>query len=216
MGFWRNTWGALGHLSTLQWLLLILFPTGVFVGLALWLAYLTTFVRMFAPLSYLLVAVVALFLGLIFAGVVIGIAKNLGWSPRRRERKLPARNAPLVDVAMYVARQSAYGLKNVNQNTSVAVVAHELMDRIVENNLTVWGRVGDFAVEPLSRHALEHSSLNLTKGQLRRAGDWGVTEYENIQMNWREVRRTWPRPPIWRRVLERIKSQTASDKVPAA
>lgn len=216
-GFW-TWWDRLGRALTLPTVLAILFPTGVLVSLALWLAYVTTFVRIFAPLSYLLVAVVALILGLISTGAALSVAKHLGWSPKRRKLKLPARNASLAQVLQYVARQSAYGIDNVTGETKLASIAHELMDRVVENGLTVWGRVGNFPVSQIEPHALESSVFDLSAGVVKRVTEWATVDYRDVQFNWRQVRRTWPRPPIWRRIIARLtKPQPlASDNVPGA
>ncbi|HET9458714.1 MAG TPA: hypothetical protein VFO51_01865, partial [Sphingomicrobium sp.] len=140
----KKLWAAIGHAFTLQALLLFVFPTGVIVSLAVWLATLTAIVRLFAPLSYLVVAVLVLIFALIVMQLFVSVAKQLGWKPKRRpsRRKLPKRDASLAEVAKYVATESAYGQASNAVNAPVQDMQKELMDRICENELTVWGRVG--------------------------------------------------------------------------
>jgi hypothetical protein len=203
MGVLRKAWSGISHAFTLQSLLLLLFPTGIVVGLALWLSTLTAIVRLFAPLSYLLVALLAIILALAVAVALVSVAKQLGWKPNRRptRAKLPTRDAPLPDVAMYVARQSAWGIANVVGNTPMQIIHNELMDRICEEELTVWGRIGQMAIDRISTHDLQISQMHAGNGTITRGGEWGVTVFTDVQLNWKQVRRTWPKPSRWDRLL---------------
>lgn len=205
----RKVWAVISHALTLQSLLLLLFPTGILIGLAIWLSSLTTFVRVFAPLSYLLVALLTLILTCIVTYSVVSVAKQLGWNPIRRSLrpKLPPRDAHLADVVMYVARESAYGVVNIASNTPMAVIQNELMDRICEERLVVWGRVGTLPVDRIRANDLQYSQISAANGTITRQGEWGATVFTDIQMNWRQIRRTWPKPTAWRRAVSRWRNR---------
>ena len=198
----------------LRWLLLFLFPTGIVVGLAIWFSTLTAFVRLFAPLSYLLVALVALILGMALVSSLVVVAKQLGWKPNRRplHPKLPPRDAPLADVFFYVVRKSEYGLANLTPKSSIQIIQNELMDRIAEEKLVVWGRIGQLPIGQIRPADMPYCQLNARQMVITRGGEWGVTQFTDVQLNWRQVRRTWPRPSLFRRAVKWRTESGAPDK----
>lgn len=206
MGALKKAWAAISHAFTLQALLLFLFPTGIIVGLAIWLSTLTTLIRLFAPLSYLVVVLVVSILMLTISYGAIGIAKQLGWKPKRRARRprLPRRNAALAEVFRYVSKESSFAIANVTPQTAVQVILNELMDRITEEDLAVWGRIADLPIQQISPADLPYCRIDAGSMTIRRTGEWGTTTFTDVQLNWQQVRRTWPKPTWWRTLASRL------------
>jgi hypothetical protein len=197
MGAVRNFLDDVGRILTAKAILAFLLSTGALVVVAVRLAYLTTLVRVFAPLSYILIALIVILLALLIASGIVGIAIRLGWKPRRRPPPLPPRDAALLDVARYVARESAHGLKTfIGDNATAQMVDNELMDRIGEKGLHVWGRYGHTQLSLLAPGRWSHCTIHIANGTVTYVSEWNAIDYVDIQMNWREVRRTWPPPPL--------------------
>lgn len=203
MGKLRKGWDWLNHAFTLQALVKLVLPLVGVGALAAYLAYLTTFLRMFAPLSYLLTAFIAIILAALALNGVAGLAKQLGWSPKPHEPRKPRRDAELLDVAKYIVTDD-FGIRKFAgdpKNVSTKAVEKEMMDRIGEEEIAIWGRIGHWQTRSLGGYDWDHCSIDLRNEQVRMTSEWGSAEYSDIQLNWRQVRNTWPKPPFWRRMM---------------
>ncbi len=198
-------WKIVSELLTVHALITILFPLGFFAGLAVYLASFTAFVEMFAPLSYLAVGLVAAILSLMMLNGLASLARNLGWKPAARppRRKAPVRDAPLTDVIRYMARESQWGIDTIptvtNDAEVSALVQDELNDRIGECDLNVWARSGRFGVRPVM---WGRAFVDVKKQVVVVVGDLSTSEVDDVQMNWKQVRKTWPKISRWRRALK--------------
>lgn len=182
-------------------------------------AYLTAFVHLFAPVSYLLVAFLAVLFALAVFGAVLDVARKLGWRPRRREVRGPKRDAGLKAVTYYVMNESAWGLRTFGgdfEKVDIKAVEKEMMDRIGEGDLAVWGRIGHTQTSRIDGN-WDSSSLSIGKGEVSVAGYMSVSNYHDIEFNWREIEKTWPKPPLWRRIFtRRLRRLAVSGKARAA
>lgn len=223
MGAFKKAMDGIGYALTLQTIFLFLFPAGVFVVLGVYLASLTALVRLFAPLSYLFVAffVVIFFLWIwLFA---LTAASRLGWKPSPRgNRRITPKNAPFPDVIKYLLLRSAFGSKMHPDNEPAAVcflLEREIMDRLGEGTLEVWGRTHHGPLVPISS-LWTQCAVNVAKQEITETVPNVITSmtriYYDIHFNWRQVKRTWPKAnPLMRRLRKwAFENQTKGASTP--
>lgn len=200
-------WDALGHISLVQWVLGILGITGL-ATLGVYLATLTLIIRLFAPFSYLVCGLLVVGLGLwIWRVGFTSLRAFTGYRPVYRPaiRKPALRDASFEDVVTYILQQSAFGKRLVGNDAWSVPLEVEIMDRVLEAEMTVWGRTAHKPSEPINVHGrwpscrVDALGYAITFRPAVLGG--GTTLFYNVAFNWAEVRRVWPKPQLWQRLL---------------
>jgi hypothetical protein len=204
MGAIKKVFDGLGYAFTVQGVLLLLFPAGALVGLGIYLASLNQVMRIFAPVSYLFVAFFVVLFFLTVCLFVQTLAIRAGWKPSQRSRnRILAKNAPFKSVIQYLTDRSAFGSRMHPDTESQALnllLEREIMDRLSEGRLAIWGRTNHGPLLPINPPLWEHCRVDVKNQEVTVLLIGGLSSatriFYDVRFNWRQVRRTWPRANV--------------------
>lgn len=107
--------------------------------------------------------------------------------PVRPTREPPQRPPPpdmtLKEVAIRLYERGMNSVQSVNR---------EIADKVMLLDLAVWARLGDHAIERLTRHQLESSTFDIQRDCVQDASGWSSVEYNSVQFVRTEVDNAWP------------------------
>lgn len=79
-----------------------------------------------------------------------------------------------------------------NPQATARDVNLEIADKVAHNNLTVWGRWNDRAIEVLNRQEVESGRFDFQKSEILTSNGWNGLTYTDVKLVTDEVRLIWP------------------------
>jgi len=79
-----------------------------------------------------------------------------------------------------------------NPNATARDVNLEIADKVAHNNLAVWGRWNDRAIEALHRQEVESGRFDFQKSEILTSNGWNGLTYTDVKLVTDEVRAVWP------------------------
>ena len=196
-----------GLLGTIDWivdvwsrwwpLITIVGGAGVIGLLSAFLAAANTFLRLFAPWSYLMAAMVAVLALVLILWAALSASRSiLGWpakptpKPKLKPRVFP--EASFFDVRLHIA-SSAWGRAR-DPDERDADINRAVLDRLADGALEAYGRLESYevALTPIRRDFWQQARLTIGQGLARR-GDARGYGYVDLHTDWPTVKRLWPR-----------------------
>jgi hypothetical protein len=196
----KSLWKWIGDVSTVQFCLQLLGITSVAV-LSVWLATATLILRLFAPWSYLVATLIALILAAwLFNFLLAGYQRVTGWKPQPKGPKPEAvrHNADFREVLDYISERSTFAdclKREPDVGARTLMLDKEVMDRIGERGIIVWGRSHHAPVRRISPYAWANCRVDTMSASIRQLPDMPLAKpvlFYDVYLNWRQVRRAWP------------------------
>jgi hypothetical protein len=123
--------------------------------------------------------------------------ESLFWGrlPKPKPEAEPQPDFPLNGLLIRVYRHFGYPRANPSEDEQRRQINLQIMDKVVQNGLNVWGRRGDLALEKIGPAALRKARLDHRERELRAPSiDSRDMVFKDLHFSRAEVDAVWPDP----------------------